>query len=93
MRQQVATWLLEVCEEEDLRPPTFPQAIQIFDRFLSNQAVSASELQLLAATCLFIASKGESLSPTLLDRYSGVPKRLFEPPTKNILKFIFALSS
>jgi len=57
MRQQVATWLLEVCEEEDLRPPTFPQAIQIFDRFLSNQAVSASELQLLAATCLFIASK------------------------------------
>ena len=83
MRQQVATWLLEVCEEEDLRPPTFPQAIQIFDRFLSNQAVSASELQLLAATCLFIASKGEFLSTTLLDRYLGVPKsRLFVPSTK-----------
>ena len=59
MRQQVATWLLEVCEEgEGLAPGVFPQAIHIFDRFLSKQDVKATELQLLAATSLFLASKG-----------------------------------
>lgn len=57
MRHQVAQWLLEVCESEDCSPPCYPQAIQLFDRFLSKQSVPTTQLQLLAATCLFIASK------------------------------------
>mgnify|MGYP000130760892 CR=1 FL=1 len=58
MRHQVAQWLLEVCESEECSPPCYPQAIQLLDRFLSKQSVPTTQLQLLATTCLFIASKG-----------------------------------
>ena len=65
MRHQVAQWMLEVAEAEALTPSSYPQAMQMLDRFLSAQSIPTTQLQLLAATCLLIASKGESMAPKI----------------------------
>jgi cyclin D2 len=57
MRHQVAQWMLEVAEAEALTPSSYPQAMALLDRFLSAQSIPTTQLQLLAATCLLIASK------------------------------------
>lgn len=47
---------LQVCEELNCEA-IFPLAVNYVDRFLSNSTVSKSQLQLLGAVCLLIASK------------------------------------
>ncbi|KAI1301644.1 G1/S-specific cyclin-D2 [Halotydeus destructor] len=57
MRKIVSSWMLEVCEEEKCQEEIFPLAMNILDRFLSIVQISKSQLQLLGAVCLFLASK------------------------------------
>lgn len=57
MRKVVTTWMLEVCEEQSIEDQVLPLAVNYMDRFLCTCRIKRSQLQLLAATCLLLASK------------------------------------
>jgi len=57
MRELLASWMYEVCEEQNCTNTVFSLAINLFDRLLSIIKVEKYHLQLLGSVCLFIASK------------------------------------
>ncbi|RWS31097.1 G1/S-specific cyclin-D2-like protein [Leptotrombidium deliense] len=57
MRKVLSMWMLEVCEELKCDEIVFPLAINYVDRFLSSTNIRKTQLQLLGAVCLLIASK------------------------------------
>uniref|UniRef100_A0A8C1JJE8 Cyclin D2, b n=1 Tax=Cyprinus carpio TaxID=7962 RepID=A0A8C1JJE8_CYPCA len=63
MRRMVATWMLEVCEEEKCEEDVFPLAMNYLDRFLAAVPTRKCYLQLLGAVCLFLASKLKACQP------------------------------
>ncbi|KAA0720745.1 G1/S-specific cyclin-D2 [Triplophysa tibetana] len=63
MRRIVATWMLEVCEEEKCDEDVFPLAMNYLDRFLAAVPTRKCYLQLLGAVCLLLASKLKACQP------------------------------
>ena len=63
MRKIVSDWMLEVTEEQQCQPEVFHLAINYLDRFLATTNISKTKFQLVAATCLFLASKFKETSP------------------------------
>jgi len=61
MRKIVSDWMLEVCQELCCQPEVFCLAMNYMDRFLAICRISKSQLQLLGAACLFLASKFKAL--------------------------------
>lgn len=57
MRKIVADWMLEVVHDQNSQPEVFCLAINILDRFLCQIQIHKSQLQLLGAVCILIASK------------------------------------
>ncbi|CAI4062428.1 B-type cyclin CLB6 SKDI_07G3570 [Saccharomyces kudriavzevii IFO 1802] len=62
MRALLIDWLIEVHEKFQCLPETLFLAINLLDRFLSQNVVKLNKLQLLCITCLFIACKFEEVT-------------------------------
>ena len=57
MRRRVATWLLEIVQEQNSQPDILCVAVNIMDRFLCHHRIPKESFQLLGAVSLLIASK------------------------------------
>ena len=58
MRSKLATWMLEVCEEQECTDEVYATAMNIFDRLMCVlRQVEVYHLQLLGSVCLFVSSK------------------------------------
>ncbi|KAG2374356.1 hypothetical protein C9374_010926 [Naegleria lovaniensis] len=60
-RFTVVNWMIEMHQKFQLNNATLFLAVNLLDRFLSLQDVPLKSLQLLAATCMFVAAKYEEL--------------------------------
>jgi len=67
MREEVARWMLDVCEDNYLNEhatnstEVFCLAINFMDRFLAQSRIPKTTFQLLGATCLFLSSKFKAI--------------------------------
>lgn len=72
MRAILIDWLIEVHERFHYVQETLLLAIAIMDKFLSQNLVTMSRLQLLAVTSLFVAAKFEEIKLPKLSNYSYI---------------------
>ncbi|CAM8923664.1 hypothetical protein QQ045_022045 [Rhodiola kirilowii] len=69
MRGILVDWLVEVSEEYKLLPETLYLAVSYVDRYLSLNAISRNQLQLLGVASMLVASKYEEISPPNVDDF------------------------
>lgn len=67
MRKVVTRWMLDVCEEQACEDQVFAVAINFLDRFLCACVVQRTQLQLLGAVCLLLASKLRQCRPLSIE--------------------------
>lgn len=72
MRGLLLDWLVDVHGSFKLGEQTLALAVRYLDEFMGRQQISKRELQLLGATCLWIASKFEEIYPPRLKHFVEV---------------------
>jgi len=77
VRCTLVDWMLEVHRKFKLKQETLFLAVNILDRFLSARGVAKDKLQLVGATCIFVASKWEDMWPPLCKDLVYVGSRAF----------------
>ncbi|KAF7690069.1 G1/S-specific cyclin-D3 [Silurus meridionalis] len=63
MRKILTMWMLKVCEDQRCEHEVFLLAAQFVDRYMAQYPMDVSNLQLLGAVCIFLASKIRDTSP------------------------------
>ncbi|XP_058821164.1 G1/S-specific cyclin-D2 [Topomyia yanbarensis] len=56
-RRIVADWMLDLCDEQNCQEEVSLLSLSYMDRFLSQVTIKKTQLQILAAACLLLASK------------------------------------
>ncbi|XP_075919804.1 G2/mitotic-specific cyclin-B3 [Petromyzon marinus] len=67
MRGILVDWMVEVQENFQLNHETLYLAVKLVDHFLNVAAVPRENLQLVGATCVFIAAKFDEVCPPSVD--------------------------
>ncbi|XP_071543380.1 G1/S-specific cyclin-D2-like [Panulirus ornatus] len=70
MRKVVTRWMLELCEEHACEEQVFSVAVNFLDRFLCACVIQTTQLQLLGAVCLLLASKLRQCRPFSIELLS-----------------------
>jgi len=68
MRQIVATWMMQVCDEQEREVDVFPLAMNYLDRFLSVCPIQRGQLQSLGSACMLLASKVKETLPLTTEK-------------------------
>ncbi|KAL4429115.1 hypothetical protein ABPG74_015143 [Tetrahymena malaccensis] len=79
MRQIVINWIFELCSDYNLNRQTCQTAINLFDRYISKKIsqINKQNIQLVAATCVYISSKKEEQVSPKLQHFIDSTKNAF----------------
>jgi len=69
MRAILVDWMAEVQESFELNHETMYLAVKMVDLYLGKQLVKREKLQLVGATCLYIAAKYDERCPPAIDDF------------------------
>ncbi|KAL3840450.1 hypothetical protein ACJIZ3_025041 [Penstemon smallii] len=72
MRELLIGWLFEVAEEYKVTSDTLYLTVSYIDRFLSTNAITRNNLQLLGVSSMLIASKYEEISPRKVEDFCDI---------------------
>jgi cyclin A len=72
MRRILVDWIVDVCQEYELREEILHRAVYFVDKFLSSYGVVKNKLQLLGTTAIFLASKYEAVYPPTVADFSYI---------------------
>ena len=69
MRTVIVDWIIEVHQIFNFKEKSLYISVQLLDQYLSKNKVTTEDLQLLAITCINIATKHEEVEFPILDNY------------------------